>query len=183
MLTSGTFNFNNIKLDGVDTEINYRLPLDDLGMSPEAGTLQIDSIISYLNRYTVTPADGTMPVEYAGGISDTLVTSDGENLYSHPRWKASTTLTYSNGGFSGSLHWRYIGRMANLDDPTQSVPAANYFDIDAHYKLNHSFTISFGVNNIGDKAPPFIGTLELRTDAATYDVIGRTFYASMKAKF
>ncbi|MDE2043474.1 MAG: TonB-dependent receptor, partial [Alphaproteobacteria bacterium] len=59
----------------------------------------------------------------------------------------------------------------------------SYFDADFHYKLNKTFTLSVGMNNIADKAPPYIGTLELRTDAATYDVVGRTWYADIKAKF
>ena len=43
-------------------------------------------------------------------------------------------------------------------------------------------TSSAGVNNLADKKPPFIGTLELRTDAATYDVIGRMWYLAAKVK-
>ena len=49
--------------------------------------------------------------------------------------------------------------------------------------MNKHLTLSAGINNIGDKSPPFIGSLELRTDAATYDVIGRTWYLAAKFKF
>lgn len=183
LLTSGTFNFNNFKLDGVDTQVDYRVDLEDLGLASGAGSLQFDTVVSYLRHYTVTPSDGSPRTEYAGGISDTLVTSDGENLYSHPKWKANTSLTYANGGFSGTLRWRYIGRMANLDAPGTNVPAVSYFDLDAHYSFNNRYTVSAGINNIADKKPPFISTLELRTDAATYDVIGRTVYVAARARF
>ena len=182
-LVSGTFNFNRIKLDGIDVQVDYRTGLDSFGMSPKAGSLKFGTIISYLNHYTVTPGDGTAPVQDAGGLSDTLVTSDGENLYAHPHWKANTSLGYSNDAFSGTLRWRYIGSMANLDAPGTTVPAISYFDFDAHYSLNKHLTLSAGINNIGDKSPPFIGSLELRTDAATYDVIGRTWYLAAKFKF
>ncbi|MDE2562435.1 MAG: TonB-dependent receptor [Sphingomonadales bacterium] len=182
-LVSGTFNFNRIKLDGVDFQVDYRTSLEALGMSPKAGSVRIGTIVSYLSRYTVTPGDGTAPVEYAGGLSDTLVTSDGENLYAHPHWKANTSLGYSNGPFSGTVRWRYIGGMANLDDPANPVPAVSYFDVDAHFEINKALTLSAGINNVGDKAPPYIGSLELRTDAATYDVIGRTWYVGAKLKF
>jgi outer membrane receptor protein involved in Fe transport len=182
-LVSGTFNFNNIKLDGVDFQVDYRFGLNALGMSPKAGNVQIGSIVTYLNHYTVAAGDGTAPVQYAGAISDTLVTTDGENLYSHPTWKANTSLGYSNGPFSANLRWRFIGGMNNLDAPGTTVPAVSYFDVDAHYTFNKRFTLSVGINNIADKSPPFIGSLELRTDAATYDVIGRTWYAAIKAKF
>ena len=92
-------------------------------------------------------------------------------------------MNYTNGKFATAIHWRYIGGMANLDDSTQPVPAVSYFDFEAHYKFNANYSISIGVNNFTNKSPPFIGTLELRTDAATYDVIGRTWHASIKAKF
>ena len=183
LLTSGTFNFNNIRLDGIDTQVAYRFDLGRLGLPSNAGSLQLSSLVSYLHRYTVTPADGSGAVEYAGGISDTLVTSDGENLYAHPRWKANSSVTYTHGSLTGSLRWRYIGKMNNLDDPTAHVPAVSYFDFDGHYAFGRRYTLTVGMNNILDRKPPYIGTLELRTDAATYDVVGRTWYAALKAKF
>ena len=178
LLTSGTFNFNNIRLDGIDTQVSYRLRLPG-----QAGNLQVSSLVSYLRHYTVTPADGTGAVEYAGGISDTLVTSDGENLYAHPRWKANSAVAYTHGPLNVELRWRYIGKMANLDDATAKVPAVSYFDFDGHYVFRDRYTLSVGMNNLMDRKPPYIGTLELRTDAATYDVVGRTWYAALKAKF
>ena len=182
LLTSGLFNYNEFKLAGVDTQLDYRFGLDALGMSAKAGSLQVGSIVSYLNKYTVTPSDGTSATNYQGAISDTFVTSDGENLYSHPRWKSNSYLTYANAPFTATLRWRFIGHMANLDNPTQPVSAVNYFDADFHYAFSDSLTISAGVNNLANKSPPFIGTLELRTDAATYDVIGRTWYLAAKLK-
>jgi iron complex outermembrane recepter protein len=182
LLTSGLFNYNEFKLSGIDTQIDYRFRLDALGMPARAGSMQVGTIISYLSKYTVTPSDGSAATNYQGAISDTFVTSDGENLYSHPRWKANSFLSYSNSPFSATLRWRYIGAMANLDDATQAVPAVSYFDADLHYEFNKSISVSAGVNNIANKQPPFIGTLELRTDAATYDVIGRTWYLAAKMK-
>ena len=182
LLTSGLFNYSEFELAGVDTQVDYRFRLDALGMPAKAGALQVGSIISYLNKYTVTPSDGTAATNYQGAISDTFVTSDGENLYSHPRWKANSYLTYENSPFTATLRWRYIGPMANLDDPTQPVPPVSYFDADFHYAFSDKLTVSAGVNNLANKAPPFIGTLELRTDAATYDVVGRTWYLAAKVK-
>jgi outer membrane receptor protein involved in Fe transport len=183
LLSSGLFNFNKFKLSGVDTQIDYRFGLDRFGLPTTAGAIRIGSIVSYLQKYVVTPSDGTASTNYAGGISDTFVTSDGENLYSHPRWKANSYLSYMNGPFIATARWRYIGHMRNLDAPGTTIPAVSYFDADAHYTINNRFTLSAGVTNITDKQPPFIGTLELRTDAATYDVIGRTWFVGAKMKF
>jgi iron complex outermembrane receptor protein len=177
LLTSGLFNYNSIKLDGVDAQVDYQFNL-----GANAGRVQIGSVVSYLSRYTVTDALGNA-ARYAGKVTDGLQTSDGEYLYSHPKWKANTSLGYTIGGFNAAVHWRYIGGQTELEAPNLAIAPVSYFDLDAHYKINPTFTISVGVNNIGDKSPPFIGTLELRTDAATYNVIGRTFHASIKAKF
>ena len=182
LLTSGLFNYNGFKLSGVDTQVDYHFGLDALGLPSTAGSLQVGSILSYLNKYTVTPSDGTAATNYQGAISDTFVTSDGENLYSHPRWKTNSYLTYANSPFTATLRWRYIGNLANLDDATKPVPAVSYFDADFHYKFSDALTVSAGVNNLTNKSPPYIGTLELRTDAATYDVIGRTWYLAAKVK-
>jgi outer membrane receptor protein involved in Fe transport len=183
LLTSGTFNFNTIKLDGVDTQVDYTFDLSALGLPESAGRITAATIISYLNHFTVTPSDGTGAVQYAGKITDGLVTSDGENLYTHPHWKANSSLTYNNGPFTGAVRWRYIGSMDNLDLPGSVVPSVSYFDIDAHYAIRKDWVLSAGLNNITDQSPPFISTLELRTDAATYDVIGRTWYIAAKVKF
>ena len=182
LLTSGVFNFNKFDVAGIDFQLDYRFDLDQLGLSHSSGALQVGSIATYLGKYTVTPADGTAPTRYAGAISDTFVTSDGENLYSHPRWKANSYLTYQDRSFVGTVRWRYIGPMANLDAPAQPVPSISYFDADVHYTISKALTVSAGIVNIGDRQPPFISTLELRTDAATYDVIGRTFFLSAKVK-
>ncbi|MGA0600201.1 TonB-dependent receptor plug domain-containing protein [Caulobacter sp. KR2-114] len=183
LLTSGTFNFNTIRLDGVDAQVDYTFELSNLGLPEDSGRIQVATVVSYLNHFTVTPSDGTATTEYAGQVSDGLVTSDGENLYTHPRWKANSSLTYSRGPFTGAVRWRYIGGMNNLDAPGSLVPATSYFDIEAHYAFGKRLILSAGINNLADQAPPFIGTLELRTDAATYDVIGRSWYIAAKFKF
>lgn len=108
---------------------------------------------------------------------------------SHPRWKANSSLTYDRGWFSGTAIWRHISsmihsdRLANPASTTLGVPTYNYFDLNAEFTVDDSFTLGLGVTNLTDKAPPFISATPLTTDAATYDVIGRTFFASIKARF
>jgi outer membrane receptor protein involved in Fe transport len=183
LLTSGTFNFNTIKLSGVDSQVDYTFELSDLGLPEGSGRVQVGTVISYLAQYIVNPADGTGATNYAGMVTDGLVTADGENLYTHPRWKANSAITYNRGPFTGTFRWRYIDGLGNLDSPGSRVPAVSYFDIDAHYAVTPKLSFSAGITNLGDRSPPFISTLELRTDAATYDVIGRSFYVAARAKF
>ncbi len=108
---------------------------------------------------------------------------------SHPRWKSVTSLGYTNGGFTISGRWRYIDKAVHADriaSPTATTPgisAYSYFDLNAYYTFLKRFTLGVGVTNIADKAPPFVSGAPLTTDAATYDVVGRTVFASLKAKF
>lgn len=98
-------------------------------------------------------------------------------------------MTYSEGPFSITGRWRYIGKMIHSDrvaNPvaiTPGVPAYNYFDANLQFVVDKRFTFGAGINNITDKAPPFISAAPLTTDAATYDVVGRSMYVSVKAKF
>jgi outer membrane receptor protein involved in Fe transport len=43
--------------------------------------------------------------------------------------------------------------------------------------------LTAALTNITDKAPPFVSGQPLTTDTATYDIIGRSYYAGFKAKF
>ncbi len=60
---------------------------------------------------------------------------------------------------------------------------SSYFDANASYRLTEKVEISAGLNNIGDKIPPFVSGQPLTTDSATYDIIGRTFFIGAKARF
>ena len=181
----GLFNFATYSVDGIDAQLNWRFGLDALGMSPSAGSLSLDTVVSYLRHYRVAGLLGSPTLDYAGSIGFGGVGGD----ISHPSWKANTSLTYSVGGLSISGRWRYIGSMIHADlvaNPaatTPGVPAYSYFDANIHYAINSQFTIGAGIVNIGDKAPPFVSAAPLTTDAAQYDVVGRSLYVTLRAHF
>ncbi len=181
----GLFNYTTYTVSGVDTQLNWRFGLDALGAPPTAGKVAINAIISYLKDYTVAGLLGSSTLNYAGSIGFDPGTGD----ISHPKWKANTGVTYSNGGFSGTVRWRYIGGMKHVDQvvnpaaTTPGVPAYSYFDLDAHYAFNDHFSIGAGITNLGNKAPPYVNSAALRTDSALYDIIGRTWFVSGKVKF
>ena len=181
----GLFNFAKYTVSGIDTQINWSFGLDALGMSPGAGKLSLNSVISYLKDYKVAGLFGSPTLNYAGSVGF----DNGSGDISHPKWKANTALTYSNGGFSGTVRWRYIGSMIHVDrvvNPsatTAGVAAFSYFDLDARYAFNEHFSIGAGVTNLTDKAPPYVSAASLRTDPALYDIIGRTWFVSAKVKF
>lgn len=181
----GLFNFATYTVAGIDAQLNWQMALGDMGIGAKDSTLNLRSTVSYLDKYTVAGLLGSPTYNYAGTAGFGGV---GGGI-SHPRWKTNTSLTYETGPFSGTLIWRHISKMIHSDllsnpaSPTPGVGAYNYFDANAEFTAGDRFTFGLGVTNLTDKTPPFISAAPLTTDAATYDVIGRTFFASIKAKF
>jgi len=136
----------------------------------------------------VAGVPGITGMNFAGGLGDTgtVAAADGTTIsdLAHPKWKANTAFGYAIGPFSGALHWRYIGTMNDLQTMGEpSVPAYSYFDLEAHWHLLDKIDLNMGLTNLFDKGPPVVLSAPMRTDAATYDVVGRTYYAGFKAKF
>ncbi len=181
----GLFNFATYTVDGIDTQLNWKIGLDSLGMSPSASSLEFDTTVAYLRTYKVAGLLGSPTLNYAGSAGFGGV---GGGI-THPTWKANTNLTYASGPFSITGRWRYIDKMihsdrvANAASTTPGVPAYSYFDANFQFYVDKRFTFGAGVNNLTDKTPPFISAAPLTTDAATYDVVGRSFYVSVKARF
>ena len=182
---AGKFNFATYKVDGVDAQVAWSFGLDALGMSPRAGNIEINSIVSYTRGYKVAGLFGSPTLNYAGSAGFGGV---GGGI-THPKWKSNTALTYTNGGYSMTFRWRYIDKMihsdvvANSAATTPGIPAYSYFDVYASFKVSDVFTFGLGVNNLTDRIPPFISAAPLTTDAATYDVIGRRWFVTAKVKF
>jgi outer membrane receptor for ferrienterochelin and colicin len=76
---------------------------------------------------------------------------------------------------------KHQNQVGNPTDTTPGVPTYNYFDADFHWAVREGLILSAGVTNIGDKGPPFVSGQPLTTDSATYDIIGRSYYVSVKA--
>ena len=62
------------------------------------------------------------------------------------------------------------------------VPAYSYFDLNASYQVTSQIQLTGGLTNLFNKQPPRVAGASLLTDAATYDVMGRTYYIGFKAK-
>jgi iron complex outermembrane receptor protein len=181
----GLFNFATYTVSGVDTQFNWSFGLNALGASPEAGRLAINSVVSYLKDYKVAGLFGSPTLNYAGSVGYDIGSGD----ISHPKWKANTSATYSVGKFVGTFRWRFIDGMKHVNQvvnpaaTTPGVSAYNYFDLDAHYAFTEHLSVGAGVTNLADKAPPYVSAASLRTDPALYDIVGRTWFVSLKSRF
>jgi iron complex outermembrane recepter protein len=181
----GLLNLASYKTDGIDTEIDWGFGLDALGMSDRAGSIRMNSIITYTHTFVVSALPGSPALDYAGSIGNTEVSPE----MAHPHWKANTSVGYAIGPVSTTVHWRYIAAMKHQDsvvDPTSTTPGVgtyNYFDFDAHWAVVEHLDLTAGITNIADKGPPFVSGAPLTTDTATYDIVGRTYYVGFRSKF
>lgn len=182
-------NIGSYVTTGVDMEAHWGFALHDLGL-PLNGKVKLQTFISYVRSLTISGVSGIAARNYAGSVADTstALAADGSSIsdLSHPRWKANTTLGYSVGPVTAALHWRHISAMSDLMNGVGShdpgVPAYDYFDLDGHWQVTPNIVLSAGITNLADKAPPRIAGAPLLTDAATYDVVGRTYFVGIKAR-
>jgi iron complex outermembrane recepter protein len=108
-------------------------------------------------------------------------------------------------GFSTGLTWRYFGTVHNsITNPSSPdykpsfgipgdnvIPTISFLDVRASYSIN-KITMRVGVNNVLDKDPPIIDTLndtgnsiygESNTFPSMYDSLGRYLYANVTIDF
>jgi iron complex outermembrane recepter protein len=186
-----SLNIGSYLTEGVDIEGHWGFALHDLGLPESAGRVRLQSYISYLRSLQISGVPGVPNLDFAGSIGDTqtAIQADGTTVsdISHPKWKANTMLGYTVGPVGAALHWRYLSSMADLMDGPGSgdpgVPAYSYFDLNVNYQVTSQIEITGGLTNLFNKQPPRVAGASLLTDAATYDVMGRTYYVGAKANF
>ena len=140
----------------------------------------LNADVSRLNRFDVTPFPGGDTIEYAGKITG------GQGSYA--QWRAATGVTAANGPWSGSYNIQYIGTAddinASAGDIGARAPSVAYHNASVKYALSKAMTLSFGVDNLLDKAPPYIQSwTDGNTDTMTYDLLGRRWHARLGYRF
>lgn len=144
---------------------------------------------TYLKSYTFKPSADAATNQCAGRFGPQC---DYEPL---PKWRHVVDARLGFHPVSFTTRWRYFGSVHA--DPTigpdaslvQRIKAYNYFDETVAFDITDRFTFRLGVLNLFDKKPPLVGdTLgTTRTGGGTfpntYDVIGRSYFAGVTAKF
>lgn len=117
------------------------------------------------------------------------------DLGARPHTRANfSTLWQHDSGLGAGFNVRYVGPFKECDQnncnggaPSRDV--ARWYKADAYatiaFKTTAGMTtLTFGVNNLLDQNPPliYIG-FQGDSDAATYDYMGRFFYARMSQQF
>lgn len=117
---------------------------------------------------------------------------------SFPSNKLISNFDYMSGPLSVHFSWRWIDGMLNaapfishifgVPDPDLAIPSVssyNIFDLGMGWQFTDSILVRFGINNLFDEQPPLMADaiLSNNTDTRTYDIFGRTYFASIGMEF
>lgn len=174
---------------GIDVGVDYNIPLGPV-LFGEESRLSFEFKGSYLAKSTI---------QTVVGLPDTIVDCQGkfgqlQCLVPTPKWRHTFRTTLDAGPVTLSALWRYIGK-ATDDDPdtlygSETFKAQNYIDLTGQVEVNDTVTLTAGVSNLFDKKPPLAASgqnggngEQSNTYPTLYDVLGRAFFVSAKAKF
>jgi iron complex outermembrane receptor protein len=178
-------NVGELRNSGVDLGVSYNFPLMGGRLNTNFyGTLTLKSFLSPL-----AGIDDTAAYDCKGVINETCQT---------PEWKHTVSARYSKDWWSVNLRWRHVGEMkyvANngtaltadklLANNGGKLKAWDYLDLSGSVDVNENISLTFGINNVADKAPPMVGsTLSLNgTAPGGYDQLGRYLFANINFRY
>ena len=172
-------NISVIKTNGVDVTAGYH---GKVGPFTYAASLTG----TYVRAYDVQADPTSDAYKCAGRFTSQC------NLNPIPKWKHVADLTLGYGGVDFLTRWRFIGKVKDDTDAGLAVPkikAFSYFDETVSFEINDKLGFRVGVQNAFDKKSPIVGdTVGIDYNAGStfpnvYDVLGRTFFASVSATF
>ncbi|MCL4781211.1 MAG: TonB-dependent receptor [Gammaproteobacteria bacterium] len=175
-------NESELETSGIDLQFQYGIPMDFASsrVSGLGETLQLSFVLSWLDEYVL---DGIHYEDTSGyyNIQGTF-----------PEWKAVLRLAYDIGPVNVAWVTSYIDDMDNqgnipefADDTGYSkIPSHTYHDLSAAWAIDETFELSAGIRNLFDKEPPvYDNYIDQNTDPSTYDMVGRFYFAGVRAKF
>ena len=177
-----------VNTDGLDFGVNYGLPLRRIGLPEGSGRLDFSNLDTLLLDFTEQLPNGDVRDDLGRIISTTTPQS-------YTRFKATSSVTYSQPKWSFQWTVRYIGPARNYVAPGEpedtsyggSVGAIVYHDIVGSYALKvtrkNTLTLIAGIDNLFDRDPPFY--LDGSTNSLTnsYDYLGRFYYFKAAVRF
>lgn len=183
-----------LKTSGVDAQVDYSIPLPFSFAGGEGARLSLFYLATYLDKYRSTAI---------ASIPERVTIAEGSvSTNPLPEYRHTARLSYVDGPVTVSGRWRYFGevedprinntftgRVRAPQDPavftTPIIRDVNYFDLTFGFDVTDNFTMNLGVNNLLDKRPQILGSLQeqANTYPGTYDVLGRDFFVSARLQF
>ncbi len=164
-------NVGTIKTDGL--EFGWKLTAPAF-----SGSVALNGQTVWLQDYRIRTDGSGGFTQYAGrfpGLS-------GVGSYARVRSRESVALT--EGAWEGSLTGRFISgaRVIGASGPGASAPGIFYADAQMQFRFGRAVAMA-GIDNLADQRPPLLIDGETNTDTATYDVLGRVFWARVRVDF
>jgi iron complex outermembrane receptor protein len=178
-------NIGGLQTDGIEAQLNWSVPAAFLGGDSR---VFVNAAVGWTMNYKVQLLPGTPFLDYTG-ISNGGALPSSVPPRATPEWKAVTSFGYRSEGGSLGLRWRYQSDLRDVSavlTPATAqvgVPAYALWDLFGSLKVNDSFDLRGGVNNLFDKGLPFVASSQNGTDVALYDAIGRSFYVGVRFRF
>jgi iron complex outermembrane recepter protein len=174
-------NLGTLDTKGLDFTFNWRAALADMFGHDLPGALGFH-------------VSGTWLISFKQQTAPTaaIVQLDGTGSYYSYRTLAG--VSYGVGPASVELQWTHLPSIENsiaASQPTTTIlPSGKYdlFNLSAGYEFTRNFSMRLGVDNLFDRQPQIVGAQPGVTDGAgntnpsVYDVLGRRFYLSIKAR-
>lgn len=184
------FNAAEIETDGVDLTVSYTHPTT-------TGSLKAELGVNHVFNYDIKTTSDGPSVSYLGRLVDPRASN--ENIAgpgSIPEYKGYVRFTWAHERLTMAATVNYIH---SLDDNTSFTAgntrrkidawtsldlAAQYaWDAEAHWLAQNS-TLTVGIENVTDEAPPFAaGAFADGYDASLYSLEGRRLMISLSRRF
>jgi iron complex outermembrane recepter protein len=175
-----TVNLGQLEVDGVDFSANYKFD------TAASGAWRFGVDASWTHKYDSTVIAGGNVTQVAGYYDRQY-----GNLAS---WRMNAQIGWQFGPFTALGVARFIDSLSVSDpdgapgiQPDLLIGSVTYVDLTLGYTLPWTGSkVQLGVQNLTDKAPPILyqnNVTNANTDVATYDTIGRYFFAGFTHKF
>jgi outer membrane receptor protein involved in Fe transport len=181
-------NLGTLDTSGLDFTFNWRAALQDMFGHNLPGALgfQVSGTWLISFKQQTAPTAAVVQLDGTGGT--------GSPTGSYYSYRTLTGVSYEVGPASVELQWTHLPTIENSIQASQPnttvLPTRQYnlFNLSAGYEFTQKFSARLGVDNLFDRQPPVVGAQPGVTDGAgttnpsIYDVLGRRFYLSFKAK-
>ncbi len=198
-----TVNFDNqgaIETSGFDVQLDWGLNFEDANIGLP-GAISANVNFNYLFKFATTTDQIAIPlIDWAGTLGGGQV---GTNAGSY-RWKLFSRVNYSVGPATIGIQWQHkpaakaAAAASNTTTNVAGAPSYDLFNLSARYDILDNVSLRGGIDNLFDKAPPYVGYFmdDVLGDgtprwgqaaspynASQYDVLGRRFYVGATVKF
>ena len=191
------------KFTGIDLQLTWRAQFEDLGIDFIPGAMAINSQLTAPLKRLTQANENAARVDNVGTLRCDL----GLNCSGYD-YSVFTTFSYLLGDLNMSLRWNHYPDIDAVSVATNPgardrgvYQSYNLFSLNGSYRLNDTFIVRAGIDNLFDKAPPLSGgsyaadggwvstvaptfpTLPSYSSSAVYDQFGRRFFVGATASF